>query len=126
MAIDTNFLTDYQGIGRESQTGLAVNQVGSIALGIGIFRCYLNNTANTLNVGDHGVSRWFALTVLQSVGIESFKDREIPDYTSSLPWAGQSTGSSFANGITFSAGTTIYGDFTNMKLASGTILEYGI
>ncbi len=118
MSLGTNFIDDYNGV--------SLHQAGSIALGIGTFRCYINSTVDTLNVGDHGVSRWFALTTIQDTVFDSIQDREVADYTSSLPWAGESTGSSLINGITFSAGTTIYGDFSNIKLTSGTALIYGI
>lgn len=118
MGLNTNFLNEYN--------GLAVHQAGSLTLGIGTFRCYLNSTSKQLDTGDYGVSRWFALTTIQDTVFANIADREVADYTSSMPWAGKSTGSININGITFSAGITIYGDFTNIKLTSGTILVYGL
>ena len=118
MSLQTNFLNQYNGV--------ALHQAGSIALGVGTFRCYINSTVDTLNVGDHGVSRWFALTAIQDTVFDSIQDREVAEYTSSIPWAGESTGSTFLSAITFSAGTTIYGDFSNIKLTSGVVLMYGI
>lgn len=118
MSLQTNFLNQYN--------GLAIHQAGSISLGIGTFRCYINSSVATLNVGDYGVSRWFALTTIQDSGIASLSDREIPADTSSIPWSGHSTGSSLLSNITMSAGMTIYGDFTNIKLTSGSVLMYGI
>lgn len=118
MAIHTNFLDEYQ--------ALPIYQAGSIALGVGTFRCYINSSVDILNVGDHGVGRWFALTAIEDTVFDSIQDREISDHTSSLPWAGKSTGSSLLSGISISAGLTLYGDFTNIKVDSGTIVVYGI
>ena len=118
MSLNTNFINDYNGV--------PVHQAGSIAMGIGTFRRYMNSSITTLNVGDYGVSRWFALTAIQDAVFDSIQDREVASGTSSLSWAGQSTGSNLLSNITFSAGTTIYGDFSNIKLTSGTALIYGI
>lgn len=86
----------------------------------------MNSSTTTLLVGDYGVSRWFALTAIQDTVFASIQDREVAVGTSSLSWAGESTGSAILNGITFSAGTTIYGDFDSMSISEGTALIYGI
>lgn len=54
---------------------------------------------------------WSAITILESAAFTTLTD-STRDGTSSI------------TGVTFSAGTTIYGNFTVIKLASGSAMAY--